>query len=247
MTAIELAARQPAPSFPTPVVLGAAAGLVGGAICMRLGLANFVTGAVFGALYGAIFGLLGASRANTPGAGLMWSLAYAFLLWLALPAGVLPVVAGGMPAMGMLDTARAHFPELVAYLICFGLPLGLLVGGWTVWRRPLGRAAAFSWPRAIVVGGLAGLLGGWAFGKWMEQVNFFPLVASLVRSESREVGVLTHFGIAVIIGVSFGNSHCCEQPAVLNLRRLGELCVSCSGAQTSDTYASVAELFVQRL
>src|SRR5260370_1063670 len=56
----------------------------------------------------------------------------------------------------------------------------------------------------MALGGLAGLLGGWAFGKWMEQVNFFPLVASLVRSESREVGVLTHFAIAVIIGISFG-------------------------------------------
>ena len=136
----------------------------------------------------------------------MWSLAYAFLLWLAVPAGILPVVAGGMPAMGMLDTARAHFPELVAYLICFGLPLGLFVGGWRALRArgvPVDQAA-FSWPRAIVVGGLAGLLGGWAFGKWMEQVNFFPLVASLVRSDSRATGVLTHFVIAVIIGISFG-------------------------------------------
>ncbi len=30
--------------------------------------------------------------------------------------------------MGMLDEARAHFPELVAYLLCFGLPLGFLNG-----------------------------------------------------------------------------------------------------------------------
>ena len=208
MTAIDLAARPRTQLLPVPVVLGAVAGAVGGAVCMALGLANLITGVLFGALYGALFGLLGASRAATPGAGLMWSLAYAFLLWLAVPAGILPVVAGGMPAMGMLDTARAHFPELVAYIICYGLPLGLMVGGWRSRREPAGRAArgvaAFSWPRAIVVGGLAGLLGGWAFGKWMEQVNFFPLVASLVRSESREVGVLTHFAIAVIIGISFG-------------------------------------------
>src|SRR5258708_30138887 len=107
------------------VVVGAVAGIVGGAICMGLGLANFVTGVAFGAVYGAIFGLLVASRARTPGAGLMWSLAYVFLLWLAVPAGILPVVAGGMPAMGMLDTARAPFPQLVAYIICFGLPFGL--------------------------------------------------------------------------------------------------------------------------
>ncbi len=29
-----------------------------------------------------------------------------------------------MPAMGMLDVARAHFPELNAYLLCYGAPLG---------------------------------------------------------------------------------------------------------------------------
>ena len=206
MNAIEFATKERAPALPAPVVMGAVLGAVGGAALMGLGLANGVTGPVFGALYGAIFGLLAAARATTPGAGLMWSLAYAFLLWLAVPAGILPVVAGGMPAMGMLDTARAHFPELVAYLICFGLPLGLFVGGWRALRArgvPVDQAA-FSWPRAIVVGGLAGLLGGWAFGKWMEQVNFFPLVASLVRSDSRATGVLTHFVIAVIIGISFG-------------------------------------------
>jgi len=204
MTSIDLAAGVRAPALPVPMALGAIVGAAGGAVCMGLGLANVVTGPVFGALYGAVFGLLVAARATTPGAGLMWSAAFAFLLWLAIPAGILPVVAGGMPAMGMLDTARAHFPELVAYLICYGLPLGLVVGGWHAWRQPDAERPAFSWPRAIIVGGLAGLLGGWAFGKWMEQANFFPLVASLVRSESREVGVLTHFAIAVVIGVSFG-------------------------------------------
>jgi len=206
MTTIELAMPRPAHPSALPLMLGTGVGAAGGALLMGLGLANFVTGIVFGALYGALFGVLGAARANTPGAGLMWSLAYAFLLWLAIPAGLLPVVAGGMPAMGMLDTARAHFAELVACLICFGIPLGVALGGWTTLRGARGSAtrAAFSWPRALVVGGLAGMLGGWAFGKWMEQVNFFPLVASLVRSESREVGVLTHFGIAVIIGISFG-------------------------------------------
>src|SRR5579859_1398816 len=202
--AVPIPAKAQAQSFPTLVVLGAVVGGLGGGVCMVLGLANPLTGIVFGALYGAIFGLLGSQRATTPGAGLIWSLAYAFILWLAIPAGVSPVVVGGMPAMGMLDTARAHFPELVAYVICFGVPLGLVLGTWNTWRAPDKNVAAYSWVRALVVGGLAGLLGGWAFGKWMEQVNFFPLVASLVRSDSRQVGVLTHFAIAVIIGITFG-------------------------------------------
>jgi len=191
--------------FVSQILLGALLGALGGVVCVALGQANFVTGVVFGTIYGAVFALLAGPRASTPGAGLMWGLGYALLLWLALPAGILPVVGGQMPAMGMLDTARGHFAELIAYLLCFGVPLGAGLGAWGA-RRPaeVTSREAFSWPRAIVVGGLAGILGGWAFGTWMAQVNFFPLVASLVRSESREVGVLTHFAIAVIIGATFG-------------------------------------------
>ncbi len=47
-------------------------------------------------------------------------------------------------------------------------------------------------------------MGGWAFGKWMEQVNFFPLIAGLVNSTSHDVGVTLHFLIALAIGGSFG-------------------------------------------
>jgi hypothetical protein len=50
---------------------------------------------------------------------------------------------------------------------------------------------------------LAGVIGGWAFGKWMAQVNFFPLIAGLVSSDSLMVGVTLHFSFAVIIGASF--------------------------------------------
>ena len=192
-------------SKPTHLVLGGVLGALGGAMCMALGLADLVTGVLFGTLYGVLFALLAAPRAHTPGAGLIWGVGFAFLLWLAIPAGLLPVVRDQMPAMGMLDAARAHFRELVAYLVCFGVPLGAGLGAWgALHGAEAAGQQAFSWPRAILVGGLAGILGGWAFGKWMEQVNFFPLVASLVRSESRAVGVLTHFGIAVIIGATFG-------------------------------------------
>ena len=76
----------------------------------------------------------------------------------------------------------------------FGGPLGLGLGAWnshTATLRP--RVVSFSLARAVIVGGLAGLVGGQAFGKWMEQVNFFPLVAGLVNSTSRDVGVMLHF------------------------------------------------------
>jgi len=192
----------------TAMVSGLAAGCLGGAVIWSLGLASLLTGVVLGALYGLLFALLLMRRVAGPGAGLLWGLGYALLLWLAGPAGLFPLLgdvsgANGAPAMGMLDTARDHFPELVAYLLCFGLPLGLTMGVLGGLRRSPGQVR-FSLPRALVVGGAAGLVGGWAFGQWMAQVDFFPLIAGLVGSESSTVGVALHFAIAVFIGASFG-------------------------------------------
>ncbi|MGH8066764.1 MAG: hypothetical protein ACRERE_16315 [Candidatus Entotheonellia bacterium] len=192
-------------SLLTASILCLMVGALGGALSMVLMHASFVTGVVLGGLYGLLFALLCAPHAVSAGAGLVWGLGYSFILWLALPAGLLPVVMGGMPAMGMLDTARAHFPELVAYLLCFGVPLGVALGTWGGLQPQPGQAR-FSFPRAVVVGGLAGLLGGWAFGKWMTQVDFFPLIAGLINSDSPMVGVTLHFIFAVIIGATFGLS-----------------------------------------
>jgi uncharacterized membrane protein YagU involved in acid resistance len=189
-------------SLTSAVIACTLVGVLGGAVCMILGVASFLTGAVLGGLYGLVFALLGAARAASPGAGLLWGLGYALLLWLAGPAGVFPLL-GDAHVMGMLDTARAHFPELVAYVLCFGLPLGLTLGTWGS-LRPLPGRADFSLPRALIVGALAGVVGGWAFGKWMEQINFFLIIAGLVNSTSREVGIALHFAIAIVIGMSFG-------------------------------------------
>jgi hypothetical protein len=164
-------------------------------------------GIVAGALYGSLFALLTASRAVSLGSGLLWGLAYSFLLWLTFPAGIVPCVMGRASIMGLLDSARAHFPELVAFIVCFGAPLGLAVGAWGSLDsrlRTQPRQAPFSFARALVVGGFAGIIGGWAHGKWMAQVAFFPVVAGLVHSNSMMVGITLHYIFAVIIGASFG-------------------------------------------
>lgn len=185
------------------IILGIVVGIFGGIICAMLGMVDVVLGFALGALYGFLFAILAAKRAFSPGAGLLWGIAFAFLLWLVVPAGVLPFVSGAMPNMGMLDAARAHFPELVGYVLCFGLPLGVALGTWNGLQPHIERPS-FSWARAIVVGGLAGVLGGWAFSKWMAQINFFPLIAGLVGSDSRRVGVTLHFIFAIIIGATYG-------------------------------------------
>jgi uncharacterized membrane protein YagU involved in acid resistance len=207
------------------IITSVIVGFLGGAIVVALGLVSFATGVLLGSVYGLLFGLIGARRAVSPGAGLLWGLGYVLLIWLAGPAGLFPLLgvvtsghAGVAMQMGMLDSARAHFPELVAYMLCFGLPLGLALGTWGVLTLSRGSKIAdggslsstfqplpkFSVPRAIIVGGLAGIVGGWAFGKWMAQVNFFTIVASLVGSTAPEVGVAVHYLIAAVIGASFG-------------------------------------------
>jgi hypothetical protein len=93
----------------------------------------------------------------------------------------------------------------VSKLLFFGALLGIVLG--TVNRRQTPERpgeAKFSLSRAIVVGGLAGIVGGWAFGQWMAKVNHFPLIAGLIHLSSRNAGVALHFVFAFIIGASFG-------------------------------------------
>ncbi len=185
------------------IVLGACAaiGLMGGIVCLLLGYANILTGPVLGIIYGLVFAALAAPRVSSLGAGLLWGLATMFLFWLTGPVALFPLVEGGDP--GTLEAIRAHFPHLIAYLLCFGLPFGLTLGGWGSGQFQEGQAR-FSLPRAIFVGGTAGLVGGFAFSKWMVQANYLPLVADLVRSDSKGLGLTLHFIIAAIIGISFG-------------------------------------------
>ena len=186
----------------TALIICGLVGGLGGAVTATVGMASLPIGVVLGGAYGLLFALLAANRATTPGSGLLWGLAYALLLWLISPSGLFAVVMGDTPTR-MFDTARAQFPALVAALLCYGLPLGVTLGA----TRSLAvrvEKTPFSFPRALVVGGVAGLVGGWAFGQWMAKVNFFPLIAGLVHSTSYGVGITLHFVFAIIIGATFG-------------------------------------------
>jgi hypothetical protein len=184
-------------------LIGVIVGSLGGAASAALVEGRTVTGTLAGALFGLLFALLAARRAVTLGSGLLWGLSYSFVLWIIFPAGIVPFVMGRAAALGMPDTTDAHFPELVAYILCFGVPLGLTIGAsGTLQRRPEAetQVAPFSFPRAIVFGGFAGIIGGWA----LSQVNFFLLIGGLVHSESMMLGVTVHLFFAAIIGATFG-------------------------------------------
>ncbi len=179
-------------------------GGLGGALLARVPSSSLSLplSTLLGALYGLLFVWLLARRIAYVGSGLIWGLGSAFLLWLAVPTGLLPLLQGAGP-MGMLDQARAHFPGLVAYILFFGFPLGVITGvlntSNTFWER-----MDFTFLRAVTVGGLAGLVGGWAFSTWFAQNNAFVLIAGIVNSGSSAVGMLLHYLIALIIGASFG-------------------------------------------
>jgi hypothetical protein len=188
----------------TEILLGLCVGAVGGALQGTLLPAPLAPSLLFGLLFGAAFALLYAKRATSPGAGLMWGLAFAVLIWLVFPAGVVPLAAGAAGSGSMLQDARERFPQLVSFLLCLGMPAGLTLGLWAELR---GRVAnpKFSWGRAIVAGGFAGMLGGLIFGRWVSSGDYFPLLAGYgTLTFSRGTIILLHFGIALLIGITFG-------------------------------------------
>jgi hypothetical protein len=174
------------------VVLGA----LGTTVSQALVWTTFNAGPLLGAAFGAGFALLAGRRAGTPGAGLVWGLAYAFLLWLAVPVGLLGVAAHAALGGGMLDAARARFPQLVSYLVCLGLPLGVGLGTWNGLWPESGRPA-FHVGRALIVGGLAGALSGMAWGGAAHGAVLGAVLGMLFQRDLRGAGASMGWGLAL--------------------------------------------------
>ena len=142
-------------------------GALGGTLAQHL-----VPGIAFGPL-GSLsapqFFVVRLWRTLDPGAGLLSGAACAFLLWRAW-LGVTAV--RGAAAMPMLDLARAAFPQLVAAVVTLGVPVGLALGIVdTLSDRK--QQASRSLARALVGGGLAGVVGGWALAHGWHTSTFF--------------------------------------------------------------------------
>jgi hypothetical protein len=105
--------------------------------------------------------------------------------------------------MGMLSDARANFPELVALIICLGMPVGVTLGILGAFHSR-GTRSKFSWGRAIVAGGLAGSLAGLIFGQWVCPRNYLPLLAGYGELKSHTATVVLHLAVALLIGATFG-------------------------------------------
>ncbi|MGA7918309.1 MAG: hypothetical protein WCA38_01475 [Candidatus Acidiferrales bacterium] len=190
-------------------LLGLFIGLAGGLLAKWTLISWTASDLIISALFGSLFGLFFAKRATSPGAGLIWGIGSAFFLWLVIPAGFEPLLSGFGEARSMLGKAQDRFPDLVAYIVCIGMPVGIALGG--IHSAMLRKSALlrktiqpFSWGRAIVVGGFGGLLGGMIFGRWMSAGDFFPLLAGMGVIYSHNVTVALHFGVAILIGATFG-------------------------------------------
>jgi hypothetical protein len=184
-------------------LLGLSTGVLGGAVQNQILSAPISHGILLGGIFGLAFSLFFAKRAITPGAGLIWGLGCALLLWFVMPTGIDALLHRSVSSMAMLNDARARFPQLVAYLVCLGMPVGVILGARGGFRTKRGEQP-FRWGRAVVAGGLAGTISGLAFSGWEYAGGYLPLLAGLPDFESQARAVILHFLVALLIGAIFG-------------------------------------------
>ena len=177
-------------------------GILGGVLQSVVLHSPLVNGLAIGAVFALVFALLFSRRTTSPGAGLIWGLAFALLIWLVFPAGLRPVIMR-RHNMALLGDAQEQFPALVGYLVCLGAPVGV-VAGICGKLRNMGKQARFHWGRALIVGGISGLLGGFIFNQWMSAGDYFPLLAGLNQNGSRATEMSMQFAIALFMGLLFG-------------------------------------------
>jgi len=182
------------------VLLGLGTGALGGALQSAIISEPITQGLLLGGIFGLVFSFLCASRTQTPGAGLIWGLGGALFLWFLEPVELL--VRAGSFATTLSDT-QARFPQLVGYLICLGMPVGVVLGirGAVQSRQTQPR---FRWGRAIIAGGLAGTISGLAFSGWEYAGGYLPLLQGLPEFQSQTAAVTLHFVLALLIGAIFG-------------------------------------------
>ena len=182
------------------VLLGLGTGALGGALKSTIISEPITQGLLLGGIFGLAFSFLCATRARTPGAGLIWGLGCALFPWFL--ASVELLVPAGSFATTLSDT-QARFPQLVGYLICLGMPVGVVLGirGAVQSRQTQPR---FRWGRAIIAGGLAGTISGLAFSGWEYAGGYLPLLQGLPEFQSQTAAVTLHFVLALLIGAIFG-------------------------------------------
>ncbi|MDQ3250187.1 MAG: hypothetical protein M3Q45_13385 [Chloroflexota bacterium] len=174
------------------------------------------------ALLGILFGAVIGGSVHSAGSGLVWGQATGLLWWLAGPLTLLPLLRS-QAVRWDADAVQMLLPQLLGLVAAYGALMGFSYA-WFVDRlnRRLPSPAAGSVPataqratpvahpivsrrvRALIVGGVGGLLGSWVFVWGLVGADFYTVVAEIVRSDSLAVGRTLHYLIGAIIGCSFG-------------------------------------------
>ena len=170
-------------------------------------LVTIVIGIVAGVGYAAVYPKI----SDGAGAGLIRGAVYGFFWWVIAVLTLVPLLTGDGLAWS-LEEVRVAFPTFLGYLL-FGAAIALFyqwLGGLVslLFSDMVGRGneegVGTQGIRIISRSVVAGLAGGFIFSLIMLQIDFFPNVADLVRSDSEVAGFFVHFGIATAIGTSFG-------------------------------------------
>src|SRR5260370_8693829 len=102
-------------------LIGLAIGGAGGALASVLLATPFLYGILYGALFGLAFGLFFSRRVTTPGAGFIWGVAAALLLWIVGPA-VVSFMIKGANTLCVLVASQTRNPPLAPLPISARLP-----------------------------------------------------------------------------------------------------------------------------
>ena len=162
-------------------LLGALAGLAGGlafgAAMAQLGYLPTVASLVrartpetgffvhmaIAAIVGAGFGLLVYRQRLGGGEMLFWGMTYGSLWWFLGPLTLLPLLLGRTMVWDV-GSAQAVFPSLIGHL-WYGAVTAIV---YVILRRRVGATGSRIGREAILVGALAGLAGGWLFGRLVD-------------------------------------------------------------------------------
>lgn len=174
-------------------------------------VAGHAGSSAIGALAGAGFAVLYPQSASAAGPATARGVGFGFLLWIAIPVTVAPLLRDGRLAWSA-EQVRALFPALVVSLL-FGATTALLSSllggvGRLLFADPAERADEESLGartlRAVTLGAAGGVAGGLIFTVIMVQIGYLGTVARLVGSASVGVGLVVHLMISVILGSTYG-------------------------------------------
>ena len=174
-------------------------------------LAAWIIILFIGGLAGLIYATLYPKPDEGAGVSAIRGVAYGFVWWSLGAITLLPLMSG--QAIGWsLEQVQVEFPTLPGFML-FGALLTILyrwVEGFVATflssevNEPQSEGIAVQFIRALGRGAAAGVVGGLVFTAVMVRIGFLPRVATLIGAGSAQAGLLAHFSIAVLIGMSYG-------------------------------------------